>query len=96
MLKITIDTSKVLKQFKSIKKDLNGVMAKALPVFIENTPKKSGNARSKTKQTGNEISANYGYAKLLNEGWSKKSPKGMVAPTFDFIKTEIEKIVRKY
>lgn len=42
---------------------------------------KPGNARRKTVLKGNEIQANYPYAKRLEEGYSSQAPDGMTKPT---------------
>jgi hypothetical protein len=64
--------------------------------FVDNTPigdpnrwktkykpknYKPGNARRKTVLKGNEIQANYPYAKRLEEGYSSQAPNGMTEPT---------------
>lgn len=61
------------------------------PTFIKSTPVKTGNARRHTKKTSTEIDANYPYAKRLDEGWSRQSPKGMIAPTIAAIRAYIKK-----
>lgn len=50
-----------------------------------------GNARRKTKLQGNEIQANYPYAKRLEEGWSSQAPDGMTEPTIE----EVRKYVKQ-
>ena len=78
-----------------IKKDLQGVPKEAHKFFVNRTPKDSGNARSRTKLTGDEIRANYPYAVRLDKGWSKQAPRGMTIPTIDFIKRLVRGIMRK-
>jgi hypothetical protein len=65
----------------------------AYPVFVKNTPVKSGNARRHTIKASTEIDANYPYAVRLDKGWSKQSPKGMVAPTVDAVRAYIRKVL---
>lgn len=59
------------------------------------TPKRSGNARSKTdyKSTsfGGTIEANYPYANRLNEGYSRQAPDGMTEPTVDHIRDQVRR-----
>ena len=95
MIEIKVDTKDVKKKFKNINRDLDKLIKQAYGVFVKNTPKRSGNARNKTGLTGNEIRANYPYAKRLDEGYSRQSPKGMVEPTVDFIEKAINKIIRE-
>jgi len=45
-----------------------------------------GNAKRKTVLKGNEIDANYPYAKRLNEGYSSQAPKGMTEPTLEAVR----------
>jgi hypothetical protein len=50
---------------------------------------KPGNARRKTKLQGNEIQADYPYAKRLEEGWSTQAPDGMTKPTIEEIRAYV-------
>ena len=59
------------------------------------TPKKSGNARRKTRLSGTEIQARYPYAKRLDEGWSRQAPDGMFAPTVKHIQRITKRYMRK-
>jgi hypothetical protein len=84
--------SQVSSKLKKIQNKLDKVPAEAHKVFVANTPIRSGNARRKTKLQKETIAANYPYAKRLNEGYSKQSPKGMVEPTLAFIRKRIKDI----
>ena len=66
----------------------------ALKVWVEKTPVRSGRARRSTRLSGNEIQANYPYARRLDQGWSDQSPDGMSQPTGEFIRKEMNKITR--
>jgi hypothetical protein len=70
-------------QLDKIKKGLDPAqMAKlAYPVFIDNTPERTGNAKSRTSLRSNHINANYPYAQRLDDGWSRQKPNGMTKPT---------------
>jgi hypothetical protein len=61
------------------------------PVFVKNTPIKTGNARNHTFKNVGEINANYPYARRLDHGYSKQSPAGMTAPTIAAIRAYIKK-----
>lgn len=75
--------------------ELKGIMKKAYRVFLDHTPKRTGNAKRKTKLVNEDkIQANYPYAGALDEGRSKQSPEGMSKPTADFIKKEFKRIMR--
>lgn len=73
----------------------------AYKTFVDNTPigdpnrwktkykpknYKPGNARRKTVLKGNEIQANYPYAKRLEEGYSSQAPDGMTKPTLQEVR----------
>lgn len=61
--------------------------------FTQLTPIDTGNARNKTKLTGNRITADYAYAKRLEkDGWSKQAPEGMSTPTIDWVRSELRKL----
>lgn len=64
---------------------------KAYPVFRNKTPVASGNAKRKTTKTSQGIKANYPYAGRLDEGYSKKSPKGMTRPTIDHLRRYLKR-----
>jgi hypothetical protein len=59
------------------------------------TPKRTGNARRKTRLRKNEIQARYPYAERLDNGWSKQAPDGMFEPTVEFIKKRSKRMLRK-
>ena len=64
----------------------------AYPVFKDFTPKRSGNAKSKTRLKGDTIHADYPYAKRLDEGYSKqKGGVGMSEPTLKAIQEYLDK-----
>jgi hypothetical protein len=63
--------------------------------FVQETPRKSGNARKQTKLRGNTISADYPYARKLDKGSSKQAPRGMTEPTIDYIERIAKQKIRK-
>lgn len=63
----------------------------AYDYFKKITPIKGGNARRNTVKGNNKINANYPYAGRLDEGYSKQAPKGMVEPTWEYLKDYIKK-----
>lgn len=54
--------------------------------FKDLTPIDTGNAKRKTRLSGNEITTNYPYAQRLDTGYSKQAPEGMSKPTLKAIK----------
>ena len=67
----------------------------ALKITKENTPIKSGYARSHTIIQGDKILSNYGYAGKLDSGTSKQAPKGFTKPTIEQLNKDTTKFVRK-
>lgn len=58
--------------------------------FVDQTPIRSGNARSKTDLKNNEIQANYPYSiRLEKESWSRQAPEGMSEPTIKWIRQQL-------
>jgi hypothetical protein len=74
---------------------LRQVPREAHNFFVKGTPKRTGNARNKTKLQGNVINAGYAYADRLDKGYSRQAPKGMTAPTTSFITRLLRRIIRK-
>lgn len=92
-LQIKFDDN-ITKFVDNMQKELNGLPDEAYAVFVKNTPVKTGNARRKTRQKNDTIEANYPYAGRLDDGYSKKSPKGMVEPTVEHIEKRIKQIAK--
>jgi hypothetical protein len=67
----------------------------AVTEFRELTPVRSGNARRKTRLSGNEIQADYAYAQRLDKGWSQQAPQGMTRPFAVWARAKIKQIFRK-
>jgi len=90
------DLSGFNKKIAALRSMKHEVMKQALPTFIKNTPKRSGNARRSTRLDSKDvIQANYGYAKKLDDGASRQSPEGMVKPTVKEIKKIVDSITKK-
>ena len=89
-MKVKINDSKVLKLLDNAKIEGEKIMAEALLVFKKATPVRGGNARRNTRlKNKTTIIADYAYAGKLDKGYSKQAPKGMVAPTVDYIKKTV-------
>lgn len=85
---ITPDIARMKRELQALPKDVYNF-------WVGITPKDTGNARSKTKLTGNVINADYQYANRLDEGYSKQAPKGMSEPTTQYLDKQIRKILGK-
>jgi hypothetical protein len=92
VLKLKIIKNEIPNLNKKIQAELNKLPRETYKVFVKNTPKRSGNARSKTKLKGTEIIADYPYAHRLNEGWSKQAPDGIVKPTEQYLLKRLKRI----
>jgi hypothetical protein len=75
----------------SILLDENKLAVEGAKYMRSITPIQSGNARRNTTSNGNEIRADYPYAKRLDEGWSKQNQIGLIEPTID----HLEELIRK-
>ena len=64
----------------------------AYPVFKDFTPVREGNAKRKTRLKGDNVHADYAYAKRLDEGYSKQNGGvGMTEPTLKAIQEYLDK-----
>ena len=76
-------------------RQLSKVVNKAYATWVKVTPKRTGNAKRRTKlENGDTIHADYKYAVPLEKGHSKQAPQGMFKPTLKVIKQELDKIFR--
>lgn len=76
------------------KTQIRKIPEEAFKIFVQETPVRKGNARRNTKlKNKNKIVADYAYAQKLDEGYSKQSPEGMIAPTEEFIVNKFNKIM---
>lgn len=90
ILKNTMSTS-----IGKITAKLDKLPNEAFKFWYNITPIKTGNAKRRTRLQGKKIKANYNYAVPLDQGRSKQAPKGMSAPTEEFIKKRLRGIIRK-
>ena len=93
-MSITIKDN-ITSSLQRITKQINNLPKEAFTQFVKDTPIRSGNARRKTRLSGNKIVAGYNYAQKLDEGFSKQAPEGMTKPTEQFIEKRMAEILRK-
>jgi hypothetical protein len=79
----------------SIQQQLKDLPNETYRHFVDITPIRSGNARSRTMKSGNTIRADYVYASRLDTGYSKQAPDGMTKPTEKFMQQRIKQIIGK-
>lgn len=89
MARVSLNTFN--KQMRGVRAAVEDLPEAALDVFVDNTPVRTGNARRNTGLSGTTIRADYPYASRLDEGYSRQSPQGMVAPTEKWIQQEMDR-----
>ena len=85
---------KITKSIDNILLQIDKLPREAYKEFVKDTPVRSGNARRKTRLSGNKIVAGYNYAQKLDEGFSRQAPDGMTKPTEEFIKKRMTQIIK--
>lgn len=95
MIKITIKDFDFQKRVEKLKDFPKEVTAEGYRFFKATTPIRTGNARRKTRQTANKITADYGYAGKLDDGYSKQAPDGMSKPTVEHLRKYVSKHIKK-
>jgi hypothetical protein len=92
-VKFTVTRNTFPAASRRIRRALDKLPDEAYDVFRDETPIRTGNARSKTRLRGDVINANYPYAGRLDNGYSRQSPRGMVAPTIEFLRKRVRQII---
>lgn len=63
--------------------------------FKSITPKRTGNARSKTRKRNEQIVAAYDYFESLEAGRSPQAPNGMNEPSLEYLNKAVERLVKR-
>lgn len=93
MVQINLDQLRLkLNELARIESD---IMPLAYRRFRALTPKKTGQARRRTRLIRNEIRAEYGYAAQLDSGTSRQRPEGMSEPTREYIKKLVQRWLQR-
>ena len=93
---MNVDLRNFNKLSRRIESEFARVPAEAHKHFKDITPIRNGNARRRTRLSGNKIVADYGYAGRLDEGASRQAPEGMSDPTIEHIQEVImPKVLRR-
>lgn len=95
MIGLTKTRDSITPSLDRITRDLERLPAGAFDTWVENTPRRTGNARSRTRLRANTIVTTYGYAVPLDQGISRKSPQGMSRPTLAWMQQQLRRIFRK-
>ena len=94
----TNNISNRLNKVLSVLNDSN-ITQEAYKKFVDVTPVRTGNAKRKTRKTGNGINADYPYAGVLDKGrhmttkgmrGSDQAPEGMSKPTIEHIRSYVK------
>lgn len=93
--KIVVNKQDIRNLQKDITKAIDLTMADTYKFYINETPKRSGNARNNTKfnKRTNTISSNYDYSNKLDSGSSRQAPKGFTKPSLDYLE---DKLTREF
>lgn len=95
MIKITRSRDAITPSLDRIQRDIQALPQGAYKTWLENTPRRTGNARSRTRLQGNTIRAAYQYAVPLDQGSSRQAPQGMNLPTLKWLRDQLRRIIRK-
>ncbi len=77
----------------------SNITQEAYKKFVDVTPVATGNAKRRTRKTGNSIEADYPYANVLDKGrhmtsrgmrGSDQAPEGMTKPTVEHIRAYVK------
>jgi hypothetical protein len=82
-------------ELDSIKKQIAALPKEAYNYFKDITPERSGNAKRRTRLSGDTIRADYPYAQRLDDGYSRQAPRGMVEPTEKWLAKKVKQIKGK-
>ena len=81
-------------KLKRIKQQVKLLPRELLVEVKKNTPKRTGNARRKTRLAGDTIKLQYPYATELNDGASRQAPQGIIKPSLDWLRRRFRQIIR--
>lgn len=84
-----VDSKQVKKLLVELDRAVTDTWQDTGTFFKNSTPVRSGNARSRTRTVGERITADYGYAGRLDEGWSKQAPNGMTEPSVEYFVNQL-------
>jgi hypothetical protein len=91
-LKVTVRSDGEL---DSIRQQIAALPGEAFDYFRSVTPIRTGNARRRTRLSGDTIRADYAYAQPLDDGRSRQAPRGMTEPTEKWLARRVKQIKGK-
>lgn len=95
MIEFTRTKDSITPSLDRITRELDRLPGGAFDTWLTNTPRRTGNARNRTRLRGNNIVTTYGYAVPLDQGRSRQSPDGMSRPTLAWMRQQLRRIFRK-
>ena len=91
-VKLTVQ-DEITPMLRRQRQELTKFPGQALKEFVDLTPVRSGNARSRTKLVNNNtIVADYPYAQRLDDGWSRQAPRGMTQPFEAWVRRWVKRV----
>jgi len=94
-MKISIVRDAITPSLLLKQRELQKIPLQAKDEFVKLTPKRTGNARSKTSLQNETIVANYDYARKLDKGYSKQAPQGMSKPLYQWLRRKFDFIIKR-
>ena len=82
-------------ELDSIRKQIAALPKEAYDYFKDITPERTGNAKRRTRLSGDTIRADYAYAQRLDNGYSNQAPRGMTEPTEKWLARRVKQIKGK-
>jgi len=82
-------------ELDSIRQQIAALPKEAYDYFKSVTPIRTGNARRRTRLSGDTIRADYAYAQPLDDGRSRQAPQGMTEPTEKWLARRVKQIKGK-
>lgn len=82
-------------ELDSIRQQIAALPREAYDYFKSVTPIRTGNARRRTRLSGDTIRADYAYAQPLDDGRSRQAPRGMTEPTKKWLARRVKQIKGK-
>jgi hypothetical protein len=92
-LRVNTRSRKIQAALQKKQQQLSTIPSLAYRFFVSVTPRRSGNARRRTRLQSDIINADYPYAQRLNRGWSRQAPKGMTQPLVQYLRKLVRQIM---
>ena len=91
--RLVLKTSRIAPKLSRKQRDLGKISQLAHRRFKSVTPKRTGNAKRRTRLQNDIIKADYPYATRLDNGYSRQARDGMSEPTIKYIQELVKRII---